>query len=183
LKLIALTAALALAVIAFAVPALADATVTVPPSASTTVINFPVGDWVGQIVPVLGEIIAASIGAIGLWLLRQLPAAIRSKISDAQIAQAEQLLIRAADYGLNTVAADVKGKTVSVDTGNKAAAVAVQYVVDHGPEKLVDFMGGPDAIAQKIIARLPISAAASASTAATVVTAPVAAAAAPAAAG
>lgn len=157
-KKLALFGVLALACLVM--PAFAD-TVAIPPSATTTVITLPVGDWVAQIVPVLGEILAAAIGGTVLWLFRQLPAAIRANISAAQVQQAEQLLVHAADYGLNTVAADVKGKTVTVDTGNQAAAVAVQYIVDHGPEKLVDFMGGPEAIAQKVIARLPISEAAS----------------------
>ncbi len=152
----------------------AYAQTTVP--GPTTVVAVPVGDWVNQIVPLVGEILVAVISGSIMWALRHLPDAIRANISAAQVKQAQDLLVHAADYGLNTIAADVKGKTVSVDLGNAVAAAGVQYVVDHGPADVVNLMGGEEAIKQKIIARLPISEAATPSSApapATVVVTPV----------
>jgi len=135
------------------------------PATSATVVTVPVGDWTDKIVPVAGEILAAAIASLVAWAFRELPAAIQANVSAAQVKQATDLLTHAADYGLNTIASQVQGKTVSLDVGNAAAAVGVQYVIDHGPAWAVGFMGGPEAIKQKIIARLPISAAASVSTA------------------
>jgi len=47
-----------------------------------------------------------------------------------------------------------KDKSLTVDVGNKVLAQALQYVIDHAPDWLTDWMGGPEQIAQKIVARL-----------------------------
>lgn len=44
-----------------------------------------------------------------------------------------------------------------VDVGNAVLARALQYVLDHSPAWLQSWMGGPEQIAQKIIARLNLA--------------------------
>jgi len=64
-------------------------------------------------------------------------------------------------WGLNSVAGATASKTLSVHIANQAVAEAVQYAVDHGPAWLINWLGGADAIRQKIIARLTLEESAS----------------------
>lgn len=145
-------------------PALADtavvaATTSVPANTDTTV-TLPFGAWINAIAPTVIEIAGAVLTVILAWAARLLPATLRSFISDAAMKQAEQLLERAVDYGINAVAGAAKDKTLTIDVGNQVIAQAANYVVTHGPAWLIDWMGGAAAIEQKIIARLPLEEAA-----------------------
>lgn len=163
MKLMLRAAALSLvfACLAFAAaPALADAavvaaTTAVPPNTSTTV-SIPFGDWINAIAPTIIEIAGAVLAVILAWAARLLPASLQSFINSQTIAQAEQLLEKAVDYGINAVAGASVGKTLSVDVGNQVIAQALNYVITHGPAWLINWLGGVEAIKQKIIARLPL---------------------------
>jgi len=145
MKTLHLAAAVVLGLILLAAPAMAD---------TGTTVAVPVGDWLGPIAgfiqPLLGIILTGAL----TWAATLLPPAIRGYINSQNIAAAEQLLEKAAIYGLNKVTAANAGKTLTIDTRNDALAQAVQYAIDHGPAQLIDWLGGEDAILQKIEARL-----------------------------
>lgn len=159
----------------FAAPAFAQTT----PSA--TAVTVPIGDWLANVQPVLNTIITLGVAAIVGIVLRFLPAGLRSVLAGLLTPQVDQLLGQAINYGFNTVAGAEKGKTLTVDTHNGVVAQALQYALDHGPAYLVQWMGGPDAIVEKIISRLDLGAGIQASTSTTTPLAPAPAPAAPAA--
>lgn len=131
-------------------------------ASTTTSVSLPIGDWIGYAAEFIGAIAAAAVA----WLLRKLPASIQQVLTTMQ---AEQLLGKAIDYALNAVAGAEKGKTLDVKVGSAVVASAVQYVVDHGPAWLVEWLGGAAAIEEKIIARLNLDATAAVVTASAIV--------------
>jgi hypothetical protein len=116
-----------------------------------TAVTLPIGDWVQQ----AKDFIAPFILAVIAWLMRKLPAHI---VDILKTMKAEQLLAKAVDYGLNAVAGAAKDKVLSVSVGNAVIAQAVQYAIDNGPGWLIKWLGGEEAIAAKIIARLNLDA-------------------------
>jgi len=129
-----------------------------PALAQETIVHVPVGNWIDQVQPYIIDVLSAVAVAIIGFVVSRLPPAIKVFVNKAMIDQVEQLLFQAVSYGINAVAGAQKGKTLDVDTGNAVVAQAAQYAIDHGPEKLIAWMGGPDAIVQKIIARLDLEA-------------------------
>lgn len=127
----------------FSVAAYAQTVATAP----TTSVSLPIGDWLADAAAFIGAIAAAALA----WVFSKLPASIQPIL---RTMQAEQLLGKAIDYALNAVAGAEKGKTLDVKVGSSVVASAAQYVVDHGPAWLVEWLGGLPAIEQKIIARL-----------------------------
>ena len=123
--------------------------------ADSTTVVVPVGDWVSAIVPTVESILGVVLTIVLTWALRFVPSYLQGIITQQQIAQAEQLLANAIGYGINTVVGAEKGKTLQINVGNAVAAQGVQYALDHGPTWLIDWLGGTEAIQQKIIARLP----------------------------
>ena len=124
--------------------------------ADTTTVVVPVGDWATNVVPTIEAVLTSIIAIAVTWGMRFVPSAIKAFITQQQINQAEQLLVNAIGYGINTVVGAEKGKTLEINVGNAVAAQGVQYAIDHGPTWLVDWMGGTENIQQKIIARLPL---------------------------
>lgn len=145
---VAATAAVVLSVL---IPAAALAQ-AVAPAANVT---LPWGNWLSGL---LAEV-AASIGVILLavltWAARFLPAGLRAWATNQRTKQVEQLLERAVLFGLNKLSDEVKGKTLTLDVQNTVVRDAVQYAIDHGPAKLIAWLGGADLIREKILARLP----------------------------
>lgn len=142
--------AIAVCIALLPIAAYADTTTT------TTTVSLPFGDWLGALVAPLENLLTLVIGALVAWIMTKIPASIKAFITAQNIAQAEQLLENAIGYGINTVAGAEKGKTLEINVGNAVAAQAAQYAVDHGPAWLISWMGGPDQILEKIIARLPL---------------------------
>lgn len=122
-------------------------------AADDTVVTVPVGSWVDH----AAGLIATVLGALVVWGLRLLPASIQQIL---RTAQAEQLLDKAINYGVNAVADATRDKTLSVNVGNAVVAQSLQYAIDHGPGWMIDWLGGEAAIRQKIIARLDLEPAA-----------------------
>jgi len=114
---------------------------------ATETVTIPYGTWIEHSAQVVATLILAAVG----WLMRKLPASV---VDILKTMKAEQLLAKAVDYGINAVSGATKGKSLSVNVGNAVVANAVQYVVDNAPGWLVKWLGGPEAIAAKIIARL-----------------------------
>jgi hypothetical protein len=143
---------LALPFILFATVVYAQSAVTIP--GPTTVVAVPVGDWITQIAPVIQDALLAIVTALVAWALRSLPAAIRTYVTAGITAQVEQICDHAIDWAIAAVAGASKDKVWTVPVGNAVVAQAVQYIIAHGPAWLVQWMGGKDLIAQKIIGRV-----------------------------
>lgn len=156
-------AAFALALIAVVVlthfPAFADDVVVTPGGAAVvpegTNIVVPWGAWLSDLASTLGVLIFGVI----TWGLRKLPANI---VAILKTVQAEQLLQKAIDYGVNATAHAAKDETLTVPVGNAVIASAVEYAVQNGAPTVVRWLGGENGIVQKIIARLDIEPAAEA---------------------
>ncbi len=128
---------------------------TIEQGDTNTTVVLPVGTWIDQALSAIQSSLALIIAALVAWAFRSLP---QSVVSILRTLQIEQVLTRAADYGINATRGAVKGKTLDVNVGNEAIAKAVQYAVDNAPRWLIDWAGGPAAIRDKLIARIPLGA-------------------------
>lgn len=124
-----------------------------------TVVSLPWGDWLAAAVSWGGDAIVAVILALLARLLAILPATVGSLVKTLQV---EQLLARAVDFGINAVAGAAKGRVLTADLGSQVLAEAANYAVQHGPKGIVDWMGGPAALREMILARLSLAPEASA---------------------
>lgn len=122
-----------------------------------TTVTLPWGDWLNAILAEAMTFIGVLLMAIITFAASKLPPAAQAFITAERIKQVEQVLERAIGFGINSLGEKVKGQTISVDVKNEVVEQALQYVIDHAPQKLIDWMGGIDAIREKIIARLPVS--------------------------
>jgi protein-S-isoprenylcysteine O-methyltransferase Ste14 len=113
-------------------------------------VHVPLGEWVQGI----GTILIPLLGAASLWLIRKLPAQIAGILMSAR---ADQILEKAVTYAINSVAGAAKDKQLTFTTGSQVVNEAVQYVVDHGPGWLINWLGGPEMIREKIIARIDVA--------------------------
>lgn len=113
----------------------------------------PWGAWVADIATgLVGH--SATIVAVGLAFgFRALPGEL---VGWARMTRVEQILQRAVEYGLNTVAGAARSKTLEFDTGQAVVNAALVYVIQHGPQWLAQWSGGLEMLAQKIWARLKV---------------------------
>jgi len=120
-------------------------------TSDTTKITWAYGAVVSQWANAAGTLIFA----IATWLLRKLPGQMYSILVAMR---ADQIIQKGIDYAINMVKGATKDQVLTVDVHNAVLAQALQYVLGHAPGWLQDWMGGPDQIAQKIIARLNLAA-------------------------
>jgi hypothetical protein len=144
---------LGLAILCAAVTVLLVPQAALAAVASPTTVNVAWGDYAVQIA----QVVALLAFALLMWLARKLPPQILTMLVSAH---AEQLLANAIGWGLNTVEGAVAGQKLNVGVGSAVTAQALQYVLDH-EAWLVAWLGGPQGVAQKIWARLPLDASAS----------------------
>lgn len=135
--------------IAFAADAAAPETVAQATSEATKV-TWAYGAVVSQWANAAGTVLFA----VALWLLRQLPGQMSSILLSMR---ADQVIQKGIDYAINMVVGATKDRALTADVHNEVLAQALQYVLDHAPGWLQSWMGGPDAIAQKIVARLNLA--------------------------
>ncbi|MGY3387800.1 hypothetical protein ACVWW6_000391 [Bradyrhizobium sp. USDA 3311] len=134
---------------AFAADAAAPETVAQATSDATKV-TWAYGAAISQWAGAIATLILAGV----TWLLRLLPGQIYSILVAAR---ADQIIQKGIDYAINMVVGASKDKALTVDVHNQVLAQALQYVLDHAPGWLQSWMGGPDQIAQKIVARLNLA--------------------------
>lgn len=135
---LAVAALVAIAVVANPIAALAqDGAVTVP-----------WGDWLGGLLSYLRDAVIAAVVALVAFAARSLPKQIGDIILAARV---EQLLTRAADYGIAAVAGAVKGKTLDVNVTNEVLERAAEYAIANAPA-LADKLG--ETLRPKLLARL-----------------------------
>ncbi len=109
---------------------------------------------VGSVVSQWADAVEALLVALVAFALRKIPGQLGTILQTMHV---DQILNKAIDYAINMVKGATKDKELSVDVGNEVLAKALQYVLDHSPGWLQSWMGGPGAIAQKIIARLNLA--------------------------
>lgn len=124
-----------------------------------TVVAVPVGNWIGELLQWARDIAITGAVVAFTWLARKLPQTLVNKFL---LERAEQLLVRAVDYGINATAGATKGLTLDVNVGSAVVANALDYALEHGPGKIIAWMGGANLIKQKIIARIPLDSVATA---------------------
>lgn len=132
---------------------------TLPALAQETSISVPWGNAVVFVVNNFGEIILAVIGLLFARLLAILPKPVGDFLKTLRV---EQILKRAVDFGIQATEGAAKDKTLTVDVGSEVVARALKYVLDHAPDKLIGWMGGVENIKEMILARLDLTANASA---------------------
>lgn len=125
---------------ALAVPALAQ---------SSTEVQIPVGTWLTEAATFIGPVLAAAV----LWLIRKLPGQLSGILMATRV---DQLLVKAIDYAINATAGAAKDKPLKIDVGNKVVAEAMSYAIVHGPGWILSWIGGEQALREKIIARLNV---------------------------
>jgi len=113
------------------------------------VVTIPYGQW----IVALQELATPLLLAVLAFLMRSLPEAIVSIIRTAKV---DQLLIKGIQAAINQVAGAAKDKKMSVPIANEVIRKVVQYAVNEGPAWLITWMGGPEGIKAKVIARIQL---------------------------
>lgn len=117
-----------------------------------TSVTFPVGLWVSVVADLIQNFVAPFLGVVIGWILLLVPGWARILLGTVLT---DRNLEKAIQYALNMVEGATADKTLTIDVGNEVIAKAAQYFIDSVPKWLVTFAGGPAAIEQKVIARLP----------------------------
>lgn len=126
-----------------------------PPQTGPYTVSIPYGDLIKQVFDLIGSVLGPAIMGLIAWGMARtnLPTAVQSFV---HAMLTNQLLDKAIAYAINAVEGATAGKTLSIPVSNQVVAEALNYALAHGPSWLIDWMGGADAIRQKIIARLPL---------------------------
>lgn len=119
-----------------------------------TAVSIPWGDWLSSLAPGILDIALAALATAFAWAGRRLPSSVVSLLSTLQV---EQLLARSVTYAINATAGAEHDKVLSVKVGNQVLAEAITYAEVHGPAWLLQFIGSPEQLATKLIARLKLS--------------------------
>lgn len=148
-----------LAVLAYADPAFAQAATTAITTTTTgsdtvvvvqdPVVTIPYGQWIVAAQELATPLILAAIA----FLLRALPESIVSIIRTAKV---DQLLVKGIQAGINQVAGAARDKKMDIKIANEVVRKVVQYAVNEGPAWLIKWMGGPEGIKAKVIARIQV---------------------------
>lgn len=122
-----------------------------------TAVVIPYGEYLSAAVPY----IALVLSAVAMWSLRRLPgrwAALANEwLAIGQTARVDQLLQKAISFGVNSVAGASKDKSLTVEIANPVLREALRYALEHAPELVAKFAGTPEALGEKIWARLNVA--------------------------
>jgi hypothetical protein len=131
------------------IPAIAQAVADSAPIAIpvSTVVEVPVGSWANTALGYL----ALSLGGVVVWGFRFLPPQLYAM---AMTVRADQLMTKAGEFALNSVAEAVRGKVWTIDTRNDYLKALATYVLMHGASAVKAFIGTPADIAEKGFARI-----------------------------
>jgi hypothetical protein len=148
-------AALAVAIVLFAVPAFAQAVT----AAQDTTVHVPWGDLIGQIgvdlLPWAGLALLTVVTSL-------LPAPVRAIVAKFRTAQVDQLLERALGYAATRLRTQISGQELSLDVHSKILKEAVDYAVQHGSKAVLDYAGEaslPDKLSARILTSPSVQAA------------------------
>lgn len=139
-NLLSWVGALALAVMSFAAPAMAQTTVGA-------------GDVYSAFLPYLLAIVGAAVSTLIGWVLLTVNKKLGISIDDSMRNSLQTAARNGAGLLLNQLGNQLQGKTI--DVKSPALAEAVNYVIKAAPDALAHFGLTPEMIEQKIIALLP----------------------------
>ena len=122
-------------------------------AADANAINIPLGSWINDAAGILSAVLVPILLALVARVLTILPKPIADFVRTLQV---EQLLTRAVTYGINAVKDAEHDKVLSVNVGNAVVAEAANYAIQNGPKWVLDWLGGPDGIKQRILARVKL---------------------------
>lgn len=122
--------------------------------AGGTTVTIPWGDTLSTILVGFQDTFTVTLLAVLSLVVARMPGWVTAIMGPAKI---EQLLTKAIDYAIATTAGAVKGQELSMDVGNRIAARALRYAVEHGPGWLIEWAGGEKKVGEKIVARLPVA--------------------------
>lgn len=112
-------------------------------------VEVPWGDWVATAAAWFG----VGLVGVGAFVIRALPAHLQWV---ARVAQVDQLLDLAIQYGMNKVPGALKGKVLTIDVSNKVVEYAAEYALAHAPKIVARFIGPLALLKEKILARLQV---------------------------
>lgn len=115
----------------------------------TTIVTIPWALWLEGIKDIVIAIAVAGLA----WIMRHLPAHL---IGLMKMFRVEQMIGRAIENAINSVAGASKDKPLTVDLGNAVVARSVQYIIDKAPEWMVEWTGGQKNLREMVIARLDL---------------------------
>lgn len=92
-------------------------------------------------------------GLVMAWVAARLPAPLQWAW---RLFQIEQLLEKSLKAGFNSTAGAYEGRALSVNVGNEVIANALQYAIDNGSAAAIKWAGGPEALRQKLLARVTL---------------------------
>lgn len=157
-------AALAAAVSFLAIPMLsalpavaqevAHAASSVPATTGDTIVSIPLGNWTTNVLDVAGAILMAAVASLVAVTVKMLPDWLRPLVTTAVQAAIANFIRQGLAYSIQWVEGFDKGKTIDLNVGSAAVAVALRYVMEHAPGFLVSLAGGTERIKQVIIAML-----------------------------
>jgi hypothetical protein len=128
--------------------AIAAALFATPTFAQDGSVTLPWGDWLAGALSYVSEAVIAAVAALIGILARNLAPGIRDYILSQRV---EQLLARAADYGIAAAAGAVKGKTLDIAVTNEVLEKAAEYAIANAPA-LAERLG--KTLRPKLLARL-----------------------------
>lgn len=127
-----------------------DVTTVSAPDATTVVV--PIGNWLTELSAAILSWALTGISLAFAWLLRNLPKQVVDILLTLRV---EQLLKRAAEYGVNETVGAAGDLKLTVDVRNAALAKAITYAMEKGAPFLLNWIGGRAAVEESLRARIP----------------------------
>lgn len=127
--------------------------VTAPPDNTWTI---PYGSMISGGAEVISSVLLMLGSAVILYASKFLPGIAGVVYRNFLMKQAEQLLERSVEYGINATKEATKGKKLDINVGHEVIAKAAEYAVEGGWKFLIEWLGGLEGIKQKIFARLDL---------------------------
>lgn len=112
-------------------------------------VTIPIGDIMSGL---LGYVWVALAGFVAFGL-RKLPPQLNAL---AMTMRVDQLLTRAIAFGINSTPGASPGKTIEINMVNPVLRTMVSYAMRHGPALVMQFIGTPAELAEKIYSRLDL---------------------------
>lgn len=127
--------------------------VTAPPDNTWTI---PYGSMISGGAETISAVLLTVLSAMLVYAGKFLPGIMGAVYRNFLMKQAEQLLQRAVDYGINATKDATKGKTLDINVGSAVIANAAEYATASGWKFLIDWLGGQEGLKQKIFARIDL---------------------------
>lgn len=127
--------------------------VTAPPDNTWTI---PYGSMISGGTEVISKVLLLAGTFFLAYASKFLPGIAGVMYRNFLMKQAEQLLARAVEYGINATKDATKGKKLDINVGSAVIANAAEYATASGWKFLVDWLGGLEGIKQKVFARVDL---------------------------